>query len=130
MAIGSPSTVDLLYPSVLSPCRRTPHSPSRESPYPGASDPSSTGRSSTSPSVSGLLQLSLSRPEGFGVVAPHHWPLDPVRLVTSSHFHMETPQSVLRSIRPGGWMVSLDLQVPVHHDSRRYLRFVVGGRTY
>ena len=47
--------------------------------------------------------------------------------VTSSHFHMETPQSVLRSIRPGDWMVSLDLQdaylqVPVHHDSRRYLR--------
>ena len=50
--------------------------------------------------------------------------------VTSSHFHMETPQSVLRSIRPGDWMVSLDLQVPVHHDSRRYLRFVVKGRTY
>ena len=55
--------------------------------------------------------------------------------VTSSHFHMETPQSVLRSIRQGDWMVSLDLQdaylqVPVHHDSRRYLRFVVGGRTY
>ena len=27
--------------------------------------------------------------------------------VTSSHFHMETPQSVLCSIRPGNWMVSL-----------------------
>ena len=55
--------------------------------------------------------------------------------ITLSHFHMETPQSVLRSIRPGDWMVSLDLQdaylqVPVHHDSRRYLRFVVEGRTY
>ena len=55
--------------------------------------------------------------------------------VTSSHFHMETPQSVLRSIRPGDWMVSLDLQdaylqVPVHHDSRRYLRFVVGERSF
>ena len=55
--------------------------------------------------------------------------------VTSSHFHMETPQSVLRSIRPGDWMVSLDLQdaylqVPVHHNSRRYLRFVIEGRTY
>ena len=55
--------------------------------------------------------------------------------VTSSHFYMETPQSVLRSIRPGDWMVSLDLQdaylqVPVHHDSRRYLRFVVGERMY
>ena len=55
--------------------------------------------------------------------------------VTSSHFYMETPQSVLRSIRPGDWMVSLDLQdaylqVPVHHDSRRYLRFVVGERSF
>ena len=55
--------------------------------------------------------------------------------ITSSHFHMETPQSVLRSIRPGDWMVSLDLQdaylqVPVHHDSRRYLRFVVAGKSY
>ena len=55
--------------------------------------------------------------------------------ITSSHFHMETPQSVLRSVRPGDWMVSLDLQdaylqVPVHHDSRRYLRFVVAGKSY
>ena len=55
--------------------------------------------------------------------------------VTSSHFHMETPQSVLRSIRPGDWMISLDLQdaylqVPVHRHSRRYLWFVVQGKTY
>ena len=55
--------------------------------------------------------------------------------ITSSHFHMETPQSVLRSIRPGDWMVSLDLQdaylqVPVHHDSRCNLRFVVAGKSY
>ena len=55
--------------------------------------------------------------------------------ITSSHFHMETPQSVLRSIRPGDWMVALDLQdaylqVPVHHDSRRYLCFVVAGKSY
>ena len=55
--------------------------------------------------------------------------------ITSSHFHMKTPQSVLRSIRPGDWMISLDLQdaylqVPVHHDSRRYLRFVVAGKSY
>ena len=55
--------------------------------------------------------------------------------ITSSHFHMETPRSVLSSIRPGDWMISLDLQdtylqVPVHHDSRRYLRFVVAGKSY
>ena len=36
--------------------------------------------------------------------------------VTSSRFHMETPRSVLNSIRPGDWMISLDLQ-----DA--YLRF-------
>ena len=52
--------------------------------------------------------------------------------VTSSRFHMETPRSVLNSIRPGDWMISLDLQdaylqVPVQHDSRRFLRFF-GGR--
>ena len=55
--------------------------------------------------------------------------------ITSSHFHMETPQSVLRSIRPGDRRISLDLQdaylqVPVHHDSRRYLCFVVAGKSY
>ena len=55
--------------------------------------------------------------------------------ITSAHFHMETPRSVLNSIRPGDWMISLDLQdaylqVPVHHDSRRFLRFVVAGNTY
>ena len=55
--------------------------------------------------------------------------------ITSSHFHMETPRSVLSSIRPGDWMISLDLQdaylqVPVHHDSRRYLRFVVAGKSF
>ena len=55
--------------------------------------------------------------------------------VTSSRFHMVTPRSVLNSIRPGDWMISLDLQdaylqVPVHHDSRRFLRFVVDGKPF
>ena len=55
--------------------------------------------------------------------------------VTSSRFHMETPRSVLNSIRPGDWMISLDLQdaylqVPVHHDSRRFLRLVVDGKPF
>ena len=52
--------------------------------------------------------------------------------IASQRFHMETPQSVLRFIRPGDWMISLDLQdaylqVPVHPESRRYLRFTMGG---
>ena len=52
--------------------------------------------------------------------------------IASQRFHMETPQSVLRSIRPGDWMISLDLQdaylqVPIHPESRRYLHFTMGG---
>ena len=55
--------------------------------------------------------------------------------ITSSRFHTETPRSVLNSILPGDWMISLDLQdaylqVPVHHDSRRFLRFVVDGKPF
>ena len=47
---------------------------------PGASKPSSEGGSRTSPSVSGFLQPSIPRPEGFGVMAPHHRSVDPERL--------------------------------------------------
>ena len=55
--------------------------------------------------------------------------------VELSSFCMETVQSVLQSLRPGDWMVSLDLQdaylqVPVHLASRRYLRFCVGVRCF
>ena len=55
--------------------------------------------------------------------------------VELSHFHMETAQSILQSLRPGDWMVSLDLQdaylqAPVHPTSRRYLRFCVGDAVY
>ena len=44
---------------------------------PGASRPSSEGGNRASPTVSGFLQPSIPRPEGFGVVAPHHRPVDP-----------------------------------------------------
>ena len=55
--------------------------------------------------------------------------------VDFTKFHMETPQSVLRSIRRGDWMVSIDLkdaylQVPVHPASRQFLRFVSAGRAF
>ena len=55
--------------------------------------------------------------------------------IVSQRFHMETPQSVLRSICQGDWMISLDLQdaylqVPIHPESRRYLRFMMGGVPY
>ena len=55
--------------------------------------------------------------------------------IQQTSFKMETLQSVLPSVRPGDWMVSLDLkdaylQVPMHPDSRKFLRFMVGGKVY
>ena len=55
--------------------------------------------------------------------------------VLKTKFHMETIQSVLLSVRRGNWMVSIDLkdaylQVPIHPSSRKYLRFVAGGKAY
>ena len=57
------------------------------------------------------------------------------RFVDVSHFQMETIQSVLLSMRQGDWMASINLreaylQVPVHPESRPFLRFVSNGRVY
>ncbi|XP_064120156.1 uncharacterized protein LOC135224760 [Macrobrachium nipponense] len=55
--------------------------------------------------------------------------------VVKTKFTMETTQSVLSALRPGDWMVSLDLQdayfhVPIHPSSRKYLRFLFKGRVF
>ena len=55
--------------------------------------------------------------------------------VLKTPFKMETIQSTLLSVRRGDWMVSIDLkdaylQVPIHPDSRRYLRFVAFNKVY
>ena len=49
--------------------------------------------------------------------------------VEFTKFHMETQQSVIRSVRPEDWMISVDLkdaylQIPMHPESRKFLRFV------
>ena len=58
-----------------------------------------------------------------------------ILFVDVSHFRMETIQSVLLSVRQGDWMASIDLkeaylQIPVHPESRRFLRFVAHGQMY
>ncbi|XP_064113369.1 uncharacterized protein LOC135220008 [Macrobrachium nipponense] len=55
--------------------------------------------------------------------------------VKKEKFKMETSQSVLATLRPGDWMVSLDLQdayfhVPIHPRSMKYLRFVLKGQVF
>ena len=55
--------------------------------------------------------------------------------LSKTPFKMEALASVLLSVRQGDWMVSLDLkeayvQVPIHLESHKFLRFVVFGRVY
>ena len=55
--------------------------------------------------------------------------------VLKTPFKMETLQSVLLSVRRGDWMVSIDLkdtylQVPMHPESRKDLRFMAFGKVY
>ena len=55
--------------------------------------------------------------------------------VLKTPLKMETIQSTLLSVRRGDWMVSIDLkdsylQVPIHPDSRMYLRFMAFNKVY
>ena len=55
--------------------------------------------------------------------------------VLKTKFRMETVQSVLSSIRLGDWMCSLDLQdaylqIPIHPESRKFLRFTTGTKVF
>ena len=103
----------------------------------GAGVPRSTPQEShrTGSSGSRLLQSPICGPEGFRGMAPHHRPIHPEhlhRIPAISH----GDSSVLPSLHsPGDCMISLDLQdaylqVPVHPESRRYLRFTMGGVSY
>lgn len=55
--------------------------------------------------------------------------------ITQTRFQMETMATVLSSIRKGDFMASIDLsdayfQVPVHEESRKFLRFTLGGKVF
>ena len=55
--------------------------------------------------------------------------------VRKTPFKMETLQSVLLSVQSGDWMVFIDLkdaylQIPMHPDSRKYLRFVALNQVF
>ena len=85
----------------------------------------------SSNSISGLLQPSVCCVEDLRVIDLSHLN----RFVDVSHFQMETIQSVLLSVRQGDWMASIDLkeaylQVPVHPESRPFLRFVSKGHVF
>ena len=57
------------------------------------------------------------------------------KFVETSKFSMETPQTVQELVRKGDWMISLDMRdayfhIPIHPQSRKFLRFVFDGQVY
>ena len=52
-----------------------------------------------------------------------------------STFKMETPESIRTSLHPGEWVTSIDFKdayfhIPIHPQSRKYLRFHLKGQSY
>ena len=91
------------------------------------------GDQACSSSLSGLLQPAVCGFESLRSVEAGHRSLTSESEVQQTSFKMETLQSVLLSVRAGDWMVFLDLkdaylQVPMHPESRKFLRFMVGGK--
>ena len=93
------------------------------------------GNRAGSPSFSRLLQPVICGDESLRLWRPVI-DLSLLNLkVQKTSFKMEPLQSVLLSVRPGDWMVSLDLkdaysQVPMHPESRKFFRFVSCGKVY
>ena len=57
------------------------------------------------------------------------------KYVSLTKFTMESPSSVLSLVRRNDWMITVDLQdayfqVPIHPESRKYLRFVFSNKVY
>ena len=112
--------------------RRSDESPRRHSNYSRESGSPSRKRSRHSGNLSGETTRIFVVQKDSGSWRPIIDLSTLNTFIVSQRFHMETPQSVLRSIRQADWMISLDLQdaylqVPIHPESRRYIRFIMGG---
>ncbi|XP_069109293.1 uncharacterized protein [Argopecten irradians] len=57
------------------------------------------------------------------------------RHVDSPHFKMETPRSIIASVREGMWATSVDLKdayfhIPIKKSARKFLRFTCNGKVF
>ena len=56
-------------------------------------------------------------------------------LIENPTFKMETLVSVLKGLKPGDWLLAVDLKdayfhIPIHEESCKYLRFSIRGTCY
>ena len=93
-----------------------------------------SNRAGSSP-LSGLLQPVIRSDESLRSVEAGHRPLATESEGSKDILQDGTLQSVLLSVRAGDWTVSLGLKeaylhVPMHPESRKFLRFVACGKVY
>ena len=55
--------------------------------------------------------------------------------LNTESFKLETPETIRTSLQVGEWVTSIDFKdayfhIPIHSQSRRYMRFHIQGRSY
>ena len=93
------------------------------------------GRKGTQSDFAGFLQSPLPGPQEERRLPARHRSVHPQYLSGQSTFQDGNPASIMTSIRPGHWGVSLDLSdayfhVPIHPRCRKYLRFCHNGKVF
>ena len=84
--------------------------------------------------ISGFLQSTISSPKAQQMEA-NTGPKQPKLFLKVEKFKMETPETIRTSLQQGEWVTSVDFKdayfhIPIQEQSRKYLRFLVQGRTY
>ena len=85
--------------------------------------------------ISGFLQSTISSPKAQHQMEANTGPKKPKLFLKVEKFKMETPETIRTSLQQGEWVTSVDFKdayfhIPIQEQSRKYLRFLVQGRTY
>ena len=83
----------------------------------------------------GILQPSLLSSKTRELLEASHRPKLTQPVLNVPKFRMETPESIRSSLKKGEWVTSIDLtdaylHVPIHPQSRKFLRFHYRGTSY
>ena len=92
-------------------------------------------RACPQPNIFGVFQLTISGPQTQQQMETYLRSEQIKPLSQGGEFKMETPETIRTSLQSGEWVTSIDFKdayfhIPIQEQSRKYLRFHVGGQTY
>ena len=118
-------------------CKPLCQSPQEQLPVGGITSAYRQKCSGTGPqsNISGFLQSTISSPKAQQQMEANTGPKQPKLFLKVEKFKMETPETIRTSLQQGEWVTSVDFKddyfhIPIQEQSRKYLRFLVQGRTY